>query len=321
MNYLFLLLMVFTVSDIYSMQLDARPLDSRMMSGSSFSIPESPCLHKQDIVVLSEKDTIRGFLGIGFLNSKGEVSVDLPLDILIPLGAIRNLVEMFRRIGKNFVVDILLADKNAILQVSEEEKSEFERKCEEIYKTTVLFRQKLSDILGKLGLIANTKVILGSDLYANPEYRSFSKKIEESCIALQSTDSYEREQLLTMGWYKYKECDFRLSWAVCGKKPTRRDEADFDKHYCECFSDSPIKSIYIKSGKKTLPHGLGTAVPYSFYPSENESRLSFSSCVSADFISKNGRLIRDHIIPLINVFRKDWSFLPKEITELAQNPL
>lgn len=282
------------------------------MLPENISIVDSPCLHKQTIPVPLERDTVKCFLGIGVLNSKSEVSVDLPLDILIPLGAIQNLVDEFKHQGKDFSVDILLADKNALLQVTEEEK------ITQIHETTALFQGKLPSILDSMGLTANTRVILGSDLYLKPEYRSFSSEIEKSCMALQNTDPFEREQLLTMKWYKQNGCDFRLSWAVCGKKPVRRDEAVFDEHYRECFKDEPMKSIYIKSGRKTLPHGLGTAVPYAFYPSEEGNRLSLSSSVPLDFIPKNEMLVQKHIIPLINMFRRNQDFLPTEILELVK---
>ena len=97
----FLLLTVLITNSAYS------------MLPENISIVDSPCLHKQTISVPLERDTVKCFLGVGVLNSKSKVSLYLPLDILIPLGAIQNLVDEFKHQGKDFSVDILLADKMA----------------------------------------------------------------------------------------------------------------------------------------------------------------------------------------------------------------
>lgn len=261
------------------------------------SILDSPCLHKQEISIESNKNVIQCFFGIGFLNSKNEVSLDLPVDILIPIAAIRDLIKIFKDIGKTFVVDILLADKNAMLQVGDSD----QEKISLIKSTTELFQRKLTRIFNHLGINQNIKIIIGSSFYEQPEYREYSEK---NYYHIKNETEYGIEQLLTMKWYKKNNYDFRLSWAVKGKKPTRRDEEDFDKLYQSCFNEMPLKSIFMKNGKKSLPHGIGTAVPYSYYSSEENDRLRFSTSFSSDFYEKNKKLIDSHVIHLIKLFKE-----------------
>ena len=114
---------------------------------------------------------------------------------------------------------------------------------------------------------------------------------------------YAKEQLRAMKYYKLKGYKYRLSWkGDLKRKHTKNDEEYFDNLYKETFNEVPMQSIYIKSGKKSLPHGTGTAIPYSFYESETKSRIPFKEIEKFDF--QNDK-IKNHTMNILKFFIKD----------------
>ncbi len=226
-------------------------------------------LHKQTIEMLSGKD-IKAFLGVGFLNGRGEVSEAVPFDFLIFLNTIRKMKQQLAAAGGSFSIDIFVADINAKLQIQsqETEDSVIADKLVALDNSVTHFQEKLDLWSKNLGIDDAITTSLGSTFCAQDKYLEMSDK-----LIVQGNENltpYALEQLRTMKMYKELGYDYRISWVADLKKPAQRDERYFDELYKSCLSENPLQSIYTVAGKKVG----GLAVPYSYYKSEEGARLT-----------------------------------------------
>jgi hypothetical protein len=257
-------------------------------------IPEDDFLFKQ--VIIENQKKIKIFIGLGLMNSKGEISKDFPVDILIIIGALLKLKKTF-----DLDMAFIIGDQNAILQINTEDSDKINELAKETEKTI----EKLKKILKHFEIFDFSKIIKASSMSEEEDYHKI--KLPEINIS-----PYAKEQLRAMKYYKLKGYKYRLSWkGDLKRKHTKNDEECYDNLYKEAFNEDPMKSIYIKSGKKSLPHGTGTAIPYSFYESENKSRIPFREIEKFDF--QNDK-IKNHTINLLKFFIKD-----TEINENSYN--
>ena len=257
-------------------------------------IGEDDFLWKQEII--ENKKKIKIFIGLGLMNSKGEISIDFPLDILIIIGALLKLKNIF-----DLDIAFILGDQNAILQIKPDEPD----KINKIANSTEKIYEKLAKILKHFELYDSSTIIKAFSMSEDENFNLIS--LPEKDISL-----YAKEQLRAMKYYKLKGYKYRLSWkGDLKRKHTKNDEEYLDNLYKETFNEAPMQSIYIKSGKKSLPHGTGTAIPYSFYESETKSRIPFKEIDKFDF--KNDK-IKNHTMNLLKFFIKD-----TEINENSYN--
>ena len=248
-------------------------------------IREDIFLWKQEIK--ENQKIIKIFIGLGLMNSKGEISIDFPVDILIIIGALLTLKNDF-----DLDLAFILGDQNAILQINSEQSD----KMNKIVAAVEIYTEKLTKILDHFELLKFSNIIKASSLAKEENYRN---------IELPENDNspYAQEQLKTMKYFKLKGYKYRLSWkGDLKRKRTKNDEEYFDNLYKEIFKEDPMISIFIKSGKKSLPHGTGTAIPYSFYESEKKSRLPFKTIDKFEF--QNDKIM-NHTINLLKYFIKD----------------
>ncbi len=249
-----------------------------VLSGNEF-------LWEQEVYFKERKVNL--FIGIGLMNSKGDISIDLPLDILIIIGALLELKKTFE-----LKIVFILADQNAILQLDQSQSF----KKDLIDKITELYYKKLENILKYFDLLEFSKIIKVSSLNESEEYKNV-------VLPENNNTPYENEQLRTMKYFKSLGYNYRLSWKGDKKrKHTNRDEEYFDNLYKKCLNENPMTSIYIKSGKKSLAHGTGTAIPYSYYENEKNSRLPFEPISSFNFENEK---IKIHTKGILNYFIKD----------------
>lgn len=255
------------------------------MEANKIKIAENIFLWEQEINLVERNINI--FIGIGLMNSKGEISIDLPLDILIIIGSI---LEIKKNI--NLKVTFGLADENAILQLGQNESI----KIKEINRIVDIYFKKLNKILKYFDLLENSLIIKVSTLKEDEKYRNI-------LLPENKNNAYENEQLRTMKYFNIIGYNYRLSWKGDKKrKHTNRDEEYFDNLYEKCFKEKPMNSIYIKSGKKSLPHGLGTAIPYSYYKNEIFSRLPFKVIDNFNFENEQ---IKKHTESILKYFIKN----------------
>lgn len=256
-------------------------------------IQENNFLWKQEIFYTNKQ--IKIILGIGLMNGKGEISKDFPLDILIVIGALLELKNYF-----DLDILFILGDQNAIAEL---EPGQTE-KLKEINDITDNHNVKLTKILKKFNLFENSNIIKASSIIENENY----KKIE---LPKNNNTPYANEQLRIMKYYKELGYNYRLSWK--GRKHSKNDEEYFDKLYIESFKENPMTSIFIKSGKKSLPCGTGTAVPYSYFQSEENKRIPFRQIDKFNFANEK---IKSHTINILKYFINDC-----EINEDSYNSL
>ena len=248
-------------------------------------LSENKFLWEQEIN--SKERQINLFIGLGLMNTKGDISIDLPIDILIIIGALLELKKTF-----DLKIVFILADQNAILQIDQGQSC----KINEINLITELYYKKLENILKYFDLIYCSSIIKASSLVENENYKEIK-------LPQNNYTPYENEQLRTMKYFKNIGYNYRLSWKGDKKrKHTNRDEEYFDNLYKKCLNENPMISIYIKSGKKSLPHGLGTAIPYSYYESEKGSRLPFEIITNLNFANEK---IKSHTEGILTYFIKD----------------
>lgn len=257
-----------------------------MCDYNDIGLEEGPFFWKQVIRAKGRKINI--FIGIGLMNSKGKISIDLPFDILIIIGALLELQKKY-----DLKIIFILADQNAILQL---DPNQDQNKISKINKITDEYYQKLEKILKSFHLFDYSKIIKVSSLSNDDNYNKI-------VLPMNNNTPYENEQLKTMKYYKSIGYNYRLSWKGDKKrKSTNRDEEYFDNLYRQCLNEEPMQSIYIKSGKKSLKHGLGTAIPYSYYEDEIGSRLPFNVVGSLTY--ENDK-IKNHTENLLKYFVRD----------------
>ena len=221
------------------------------------------------------------------MNSKGEISIDFPLDILIIIGALLKLKTIF-----DLDIAFIIGDQNAILQINSEESD----KKNKIVNSTEKIFEKLTKVLKYFELYDSSTIIKASSMSEEENYNSI-------LLPEKDISPYAKEQLRAMKYYKLKGYKYRLCWkGDLKRKHTKNDEEYFYNLYKETFNEVPMQSIYIKSGKKSLPHGTGTAIPYSFYESETKSRIPFKEIEKFDF--QNDK-IKNHTMNLLKFFIKD----------------
>ena len=220
------------------------------------------------------------------MNTKGEVSKDFPLDILIIIGSLLTLKDNF-----NLDIVFIIGDQNAILQIGPEQSN----KIKEINDIAEVYSKKLCKILKYFNLLENSSIIKASSLIIEQNYQKIK-------IPPNYNTPYANEQLKTMKYFKLMGYNYRLSWKGDKKrKHTKNDEEYFDNLYLETFKEKAMTSIYIKSGKKSLPHGLGTAIPYSYYESEEKARVPFKPIDNFNFQNEK---IKNHSINILKFFIK-----------------
>lgn len=267
------------------------------------TLSENNFFWKQEII--SKERKINIFIGIGLMNSKGDISIDLPLDILIIIGA---LLELQKHLELNIV--FILADQNAILQLDNDYNQH--NKITKINKITNEYKEKLKTILNYFHLLDNSSIIKVSSLNKLENYNKI-------ILPTNNYTPYENEQLKTMKYFKTIGYNFRLSWKGDKKrKHTNKDEEYFDNLYKECLNEEPMTSIFIKSGKKSLPHGLGTAIPYSYYEDEINSRLPFNVITHLNY--ENDK-IKKHTENILKYFIKDKELDEETINEFIKKCL
>ena len=105
-------------------------------------LSENKFLWEQEIN--SKERQINLFIGLGLMNTKGDISIDLPIDILIIICALLELKKTF-----DLKIVFILADQNAILQIDQGQSC----KINEINRITELYYKKLENILKYFDLL------------------------------------------------------------------------------------------------------------------------------------------------------------------------
>jgi len=262
-----------------------------MIDKKTIKIPRSnKYLFEQNIEIPYSKKEVKILVGLGMLNSNNELSIDLPLDILIVIESLKSLKSLLILENISLYITIWIGDKNA--EILLKEKNLFTEKNKELWSSTKkLYCEKIYKLMKKNGFAQeNWDFFFGSDLYEEDEYQSHCKMISENVKFLQNTTSYSKEQLLVMNYFKKKkDYDFRLSWKKKDKTNRNyndRDEKGMDDEYLETFKEEPLVSIYYHNGFKLSDDegGLGVAVPYSYFPSEINKRIPLNQNISLDEI-------------------------------------
>lgn len=150
-------------------------------------IREDIFLWKQEIK--ENQKIIKIFIGLGLMNSKGEISIDFPVDILIIIGALLTLKNYF-----DLDLAFILGDQNAILQINSEQSD----KMNKIGDAVEIYTEKLTKILDHFELLKFSNIIKASSLAEEENYRN---------IELPENDNspYAQEQLKTMKYFKLKD--------------------------------------------------------------------------------------------------------------------
>ena len=243
----------------------------------------------QAFEIIETKKEIKILVGIGMLNSKDELSQDFPLDILRIIESLKTINKKIEEENKQLYITVWFGDKNAEILLKEKEKfTEENKKIWESTKET--YKKKINKIFVNSGFDLNKiDYIYGTDLYNNKEYRAYCENLSKTTKFGVDITSYSKEQLYFMHYFKNKlGYDLRLSWAKEGKpnkKTNNRDEEAIDKQYEETFNEKPMTSVYFRNGLKLDKKGfLVTAVPYSYFPSENNQRIPFDSNITLEQI-------------------------------------
>lgn len=212
----------------------------------------------------------RLFLGVGFLNSKGEVAESVPLDFLIFLNTTRKLNKQISASGGSLNVDFYIADINAKQQIEAQETdcNIVNEKLVALDNAVLNFQSKFTLWTNNMGISDCVSTTLGSSFHKSDAFQKVAKTTK--ITGQENLNPYALEQLLTMKAYKEEGYDGRLSWSPDLTKEANRDERFFDNLYKSCLKEEPLQSIYTIGGKKVG----GTAVPYSFYHSEEGNRLT-----------------------------------------------
>ncbi|MDR1009352.1 MAG: hypothetical protein LBL52_03835 [Rickettsiales bacterium] len=260
-------------------------------------IDKNPFLHDQTLAVPIKGD-IKAFMGVGFMNSKGEISTGIvPLDFLNVVMGARRVKEMAggSLIGRKFHLEIFLGDVNAIAQLDEMLEVGQITAVEHIAKSAAVkesmarFRAGLGRLLAAVGMAEDTKVVVGSEVVASPEYRKIRTNINPPVGV--KLDKYEVEQLAAMKLYKERGFDLRISWVADMDKPASRDERYFDELYERAMGEKPLASVYARAGIKAdsvrdgRAVGKGIAVPYGHYADEFLKKLAIVPCQSEEHIA------------------------------------
>lgn len=262
-----------------------------MINKITIKIPSSnKYLFEQNIKIPDSKKEVKILVGLGMLNSNNELSIDLPLDILIVIESLKILKSLLISDNISLYITIWIGDKNA--EIFLKEKNMFTEKNKELWRTTKkLYYEKINKLMNNNGFAQDKwDFFFGSDLYEDNDYQSYCKMISENIEFSQKSTSYSKEQLLVMYYYKKKKnYDFRLSWKKKDKTNRNyndRDEKGIDNEYLETFKEDPLVSIYYQNGFKLSDDegGLGVAVPYSFFPSEIHKRIPLNEKISLDEI-------------------------------------
>ena len=130
------------------------------------------------------------------MNSKGEISIDFPLDILIIIGALLKLKTIF-----DLDIAFIIGDQNAILQINSEESD----KKNKIVNSTEKIFEKLTKVLKYFELYDSSTIIKASSMSEEENY--YSILLPEKDIS-----PYAKEQLRAMKYYKLKGYKYRLCW-------------------------------------------------------------------------------------------------------------
>ena len=175
------------------------------MESKNIKITENIFLWEQEINLEERNPNI--YIGIGLINSKGDITIDLPLDILIVIGAILELKKKM-----NLKITFILADKNAILQFSQSQTN----KINEISIITEIYYKKLKKILKYFNLLEISKIIKVTTLNEDEKYKNI-------IIPENNNNLYENEQLKTMKYFNMMGYNYRLSWKGHKKKRTHKE--------------------------------------------------------------------------------------------------
>lgn len=252
--------------------------------------PNDNYLFEQTIEIEKSKNEIKILLGIGMLNSKDELSINIPFDFLMVVESFKTIKSLLESYNKTLYITIFIGDKNAEIYLQEKNKFNDENKI--IYESTKkIIKEKISKILENSGFDKNKITYLyGSELFNNKDYRTYCEHLSNMTIFSEEITSYSKEQLFVMHYYKNKlQYDFRLSWRkknIPSKNYNNRDEMGIDIQYKESFDEEPMDSIYFKHGLKLLDNKgkIGVAIPYSFFPSEINLRIPFNIDISLEEI-------------------------------------
>ena len=262
-----------------------------MIKEKIINIPSNIFFEGGKLKLDNSKTKFKILVGLGMLNSENELSINLPLDFLMIIEALKTLKTLFESKNLSLYITIWIGDKNA--EIILKEKKLFSEQNRKLWNSTkYIYSSKIKKIMKNSGFEENDwNIFYGSDLYENEDYRAYCSKLSENTKFLDDTTCYSKEQLFVMHYFKNcKGYDFRLSWSKNHKKHKKyneRDEKGCDDEYLETFNQNPILSIYIRNGFKLSDDmgGLGVAVPYSYFPSELGNRIPLDEDISLDDIT------------------------------------
>ena len=101
----------------------------------TIKIPKSnKYLFEQNIKLPDEKKEVKILVGLGMLNSNNELSIDLPLDILIVIESLKIIKSLLILENITLYITIWIGDKNA--EIFLKEKNLFTEKNKELWGAT-----------------------------------------------------------------------------------------------------------------------------------------------------------------------------------------
>ncbi len=265
-------------------------------------------LFDQTIEINETKKEIKILVGIGMLNSKDELSINFPLDILGILESLKTLIILLGKKNKQLYITVWFGDKNA--EILLKEKGKFTEENTKIWESTKeIYKKKINKIFVNSGFDLNKiDYIYGTDLYNSKEYRAYCENLSMTTKFGEDITSYSKEQLYFMHYFKNKlGYDLRLSWTKKykpNKKTNNRDEEGIDRQYEETFNEKPMTSVYFRNGLKLdKDGGLVTAVPYSYFPSETNQRIPLDSNITLEQIQDFlDRLNKKHYKKFVDLY-------------------
>ena len=265
-------------------------------------------LFDQTIEINETKKEIKILVGIGMLNSKDELSINFPLDILGILESLKTLIILLGKKNKQLYITVWFGDKNA--EILLKEKGKFTEENTKIWESTKeIYKKKINKIFVNSGFDLNKiDYIYGTDLYNSKEYRAYCENLSMTTKFGEDITSYSKEQLYFMHYFKNKlGYDLRLSWTKKykpNKKTNNRDEEGIDRQYEETFNEKPMTSVYFRNGLKLdKDGGLVTAVPYSYFLSEINQRIPLDSNITLEQIQDFlDRLNKKHYKKFVDLY-------------------
>lgn len=106
-----------------------------MINKRTIKIPSSnKYLFEQNIKIPDSKKEVKILVGLGMLNSNNELSIDLPLDILIVIESLKILKSLLISENITLYITIWIGDKNA--EIFLKEKKMFTESNKELWRTT-----------------------------------------------------------------------------------------------------------------------------------------------------------------------------------------